>query len=94
MEKETQLPPNQQLMTPDEVMITQMALTSTIEDLEETFKMGDGKMFKKDAMDDMAAMIRSAKSALVKIAGASGHLVKLNPYQGGDENEFMNEPIK
>jgi hypothetical protein len=75
-------------LTPKEVIITQMALSSIIEDLEVVSK--DPQLpFTPEARKDQRDMIQNAKSALDKIALASGELIKLDPYNEGDEREFL-----
>lgn len=75
-------------LNPNEVTVIQMALTSMIEDMEEVSK--DTKLpFTPQARSEMRDMVNHAKSALGKIALASGKLIKLDPYQEGDEKEFF-----
>jgi hypothetical protein len=89
MEKETQLPAQRQIMTPDEIKVIQLSLTGTIEDLEHEMKMPQAAQYKKEARESMADILRTAKSALLKVAGASGHLIRFAPLKPGEEKEFL-----
>ena len=74
-------------LTPDEVMITQMALHALIEDLEAANK--DVSMpWTPEAREMNRDMVKNAKSAHTKFADASGALIKLDPLQDGDIEEF------
>lgn len=75
-------------LTPEEVTVIQMALDVFIEDNEIISK--DVKYpFTPEARTAMREMLTAAKSAHQKIAKASGHMVKLDPYVDGDEKEFL-----
>lgn len=75
-------------LTPNEVTVVQMALSGMIEDLEEVSK--DPTIpFTPQARKDQKEILTHARSAHAKIASASGHEVKLDPYNEGDENEFL-----
>lgn len=75
-------------LTPKEVTITQMALSGLIEDIEAVCN--DPKYpFTPEARKDLKDMLQHARSALSKIAIASGALVKLDPYNEGDEQDFF-----
>lgn len=76
------------ILTPNEVMITQMALSGLIEDLESVSK-DPSLPFTPSARKDQKDMLSAAKSAMAKLAATSGKEVKLDPYQEGDENEFL-----
>lgn len=76
------------VLTPDEVIITQMALSGLIEDLEDVSS-NPQYPFTPDARKDQKQMLSCAKSALEKIAKTSGRLVQLDPYKEGDEKEFL-----
>lgn len=73
-------------LSPDEVVIIQMALDSTIKDLEAGLK---EPRLNDDAKKYIRDMLRVAKSAHIKIAQSSGKMVQLDPYVKGDENEFL-----
>ncbi len=75
-------------LTPHEVKIIQLALTTMIEDMTDSSK-NINFPFTPEARGLIADMLSTAKSALDKIAKASGHLVQLDPYQDGDEKEFL-----
>ena len=75
-------------LTPKEVTITQMALSGLIEDLEAVSK-DQTLPFTPEARKDQIDMLKSARSAHIKIAAASGKMVKLDPYKEGHENEFL-----
>lgn len=65
-----------------------MALTTFIEDNEEMSK-NPVIPFTPEARKYMKHMNENAKSALSKIQLASGHELKLDPYNEGDEKEFL-----
>lgn len=66
----------------------QMALQTTIEDLQATSK--DPKIpFTPEARKDMKDMLSTALSAAQKMEKATGHALRLDPYQEGDEQEFL-----
>lgn len=75
-------------LTPKEVTIIQMALQTTIEDNESVMK-DQTLPFTPEARTLARDLIKTAKSALIKMQEASGHVVKLDPYQEGDEQEFL-----
>lgn len=75
-------------LTPDEVATVQMALGGMIEDLEAA-KSNPSYPFTPESRKDINAILTNSKTALAKIAIASGKLLKLDPYQEGDENEFL-----
>ena len=75
-------------LTPDEVVIIQMSLSGLIEDLE-AVSGNQNYPFTPYARKQHREMLASAKSALAKVAAVSGKLVQLDPYQEGDENEFL-----
>lgn len=75
-------------LTPDEVVVMQMALSGLIEDLEATS--GNPSLpFTPEARKYQKEMLAAAKSALAKVAAVSGKLIKLDPYNEGDETEFL-----
>ena len=76
------------VITPEEALIIQMALTTFIEDMDAASK-NINFPFTPEARKDQKDMLSCAKSALGKIALASGKLIKLDPYQEGDESEFL-----
>ena len=75
-------------LTPDEVAVVQMALGGMIEDLEAA-RMNPNYPFTPQSRRDMNDILSNSKSALAKIALASGKLLKLDPYQEGDEKDFL-----
>lgn len=75
-------------LNPNEVAITQMALSGLVEDLESVSK-NQAYPFTPEARKMQKEMLANAKSALGKIAVASGKLIKLDPYTEGDENDFL-----
>ena len=79
---------NKNTLTPDEVLITQIALSATIEDMEVIAK--DHTIpFTPEARKSQRDMLAAAKSAHKKIAAASGQLIQLDPYKEGDETDFL-----
>lgn len=75
-------------LNPKEVIIIQMALGTMIEDFEAT--MNDPRFnFTPEARKEQKEIYATAKSALAKIALVSGALVKIDPYNEGDEIEFL-----
>jgi hypothetical protein len=76
------------VLAPKEITLIQMALESTIEDLQVTMK--NPKLpFTPEARRDMEDMLKTGRTALVKIRAASGNIVRLDPFKEGDEKEFM-----
>lgn len=75
-------------LTPKEVKITQMALQTFMEDNEAISK-DQSIPLTPQARADMEDMYINAKSAYEKIAKASGYAVKLDPYNEGDEKDFL-----
>lgn len=72
-------------LTPDEVIVIQMSLSTFIEDMTEASQ--NAKFpFAPSARKDLKSMLSCAKSALDKIASVSGHLVQIDPYKEGDED--------
>lgn len=75
-------------LNPKEISIIQMALQRLIEDNEKISKdytlpfTAEARMILKD-------MLVTARSALTKIAKVSGHLVKMDEYKAGDEDDFL-----
>ena len=76
------------ILTPEEVLISQMALSALIEDLE-TVSKDPTIPFNPEARKHQREMLAAAKGAHSKLAAASGKLVKLDPYKEGDEKEFF-----
>lgn len=75
-------------LTPPEITIIQMALQQVIEDNESVTK--DPTIpFTPEARAIARDIIKNAKSALSKVQKVSGHVVKMDPYQEGDEQEFL-----
>lgn len=74
-------------LDPNEIRIIQMALHTTIEDLEAGMK--SKVVFNKKATDAMTDMLLCAKSAHAKISSVSGCDIRLDPYVQGDEKEFL-----
>lgn len=75
-------------LTPKEVAIIQMALQTVIEDNDSVMK-DQTLPFTPEARALARDIQKTAKSALEKIQKTSGHAVQLDPYQDGDEKEFM-----
>lgn len=76
------------ILTPNEVLIIQMSLQQTIDDL--TVNLNNPALpFSPDARKDMRDMYNNAVSAKAKIAKGSGHEVKMERYKDGDEQEFF-----
>jgi hypothetical protein len=76
------------VLTPNEVAITQMALSGLIEDLE-SVSTNPTYPFTPEARKDQKSMLDAARSAMKKLADTSGLEVKLDPYVPGDEDEFL-----
>lgn len=75
-------------LTPDEVAVIGMALSGMIEDLETVGK--DPTIpFTPQARKYQKEILAAARSAHSKISLASGHEVKLDKYEEGDEKEFF-----
>jgi hypothetical protein len=75
-------------LTPNEVAVIQMSLDSMIQDME-TVSKNQKIPFTPESRKDIRDILNYAKSALAKIAIASGKLIKLDPYHEGDEKEFL-----
>ncbi len=71
-----------------EASVIQMALSMMIEDLEAVGS-NQNFPFTPEARKDQKEILSCAKSALQKIAKAQGELIQLDPYQEGDEKEFL-----
>lgn len=76
------------VLSPNEVAITQMALSGLIEDLT-AVSTNPEYPFTPEARKDQKSMLDAAKSAHAKLAATSGLEVKLDPYMEGDEEEFL-----
>jgi hypothetical protein len=76
------------ILNSNEVTITQMALSALIGDMESVSK-NQSYPFTPDARKQQKEMLAYAKSALEKLSKASGQLVRLDPYNEGDEDEFL-----
>lgn len=74
-------------LTPSEIAVIQMALQGVIEDLQESAKAP--VPFTPEARKQMKEITDTAQSALAKIAKVSGRMVQMDPYQQGDEKEFL-----
>ncbi len=75
-------------LSPEEVAVTQMALSGLIEDMEAVSK--DAKPpFTPEARKYQRQILTAAKSAKAKFVTASGKEVSLDPYKEGDETEFL-----
>lgn len=75
-------------LTPQEVGIIQIALGTMIEDAEAMCH-DQTIPFNPQARKEMREILATAKSALAKIQLTTGHAVRLDPYQQGDEKEFL-----
>lgn len=74
-----------------EVSVVQMALSGVIEDLESAMK-NQNFPFTPESRKDMKDILSHSKSALAKIAVASGKMLKLEPFKDGDELDFLTKP--
>lgn len=72
-------------LTPNEVAVTQMALTTMIEGFEENKAMP----YTPEAKMMIREMRENAQSAFKKLVLVSGHEIKMEPYKEGDEIEFL-----
>ena len=75
-------------LTPKEVKVIHMALETFIED-NTAMRKNQTIPFNSEARTMMKDMFETASSALKKIQLASGYAVKLDPYNEGDEKEFL-----
>lgn len=75
-------------LTPKEVTIIQMSLSALIEDMTAVSK-EQSYPFTPESRKDMNDILSNAKTALAKIALASGKLVQLDAYNEGDGKEFL-----
>ncbi len=76
------------VLTPQEVMAIGMGLGRIIEDLEEMEKT-PGINWTAEAISIQSQMLSNAKSAASKIEQMTGFACKLDPYQEGDEKDFV-----
>lgn len=75
-------------LSPKEVKTIQMALAMMIEDLEAGSK-NVSIPWTPQSRKDFADMILNSKSAKAKIDLAAGHECIIEPYQEGDETDFL-----
>jgi len=75
-------------LTPKEVKVIHMALETFIED-NTAMRTNQTMPFNAEARTMMKDMFETATDALKKIQLASGYAVKLDPYNEGDEKEFL-----
>ncbi len=75
-------------LTPKEVKVIHMALEVFIEDVTTSSK-DPSLPFNPEARTMFKDMIETANAALIKIQLASGYAVRLDPYNEGDEKEFL-----
>lgn len=75
-------------LTPDEVAIIQLALQQLVED-NEAVSQNQNYPLTPEARMLMKDMLRVGKSALAKITLTSGHAVRMDAYNEGDETEFL-----
>lgn len=75
-------------LSPKEVKVIHMALETFIED-NTAMRTDQSIPFNPEARTMMKDMFETASSALKKIQKASGYAVKLDPYNEGDEKEFL-----
>ena len=76
------------VLTPDEVAMTQMALSSIMEDMQAA-RMNPKYPFTPEARKQMNEMFAVAQSAHNKLAKASGKSISIDPFKDGDEKEFL-----
>jgi hypothetical protein len=76
------------VLTPKEVKIIQMALQQVIEDNEAVSK-NQNIPLTPEARGMMKDMFDTAKSALGKLQNTTGFAVQMDKYQDGDEKEFL-----
>lgn len=75
-------------LSPKEVKVLQMALSVFIEDMDGGLK-NPTFPFTPQARSEMKDMLLNAKSAKAKIDLAAGHECTVEPYQDGDEKDFI-----
>ncbi len=75
-------------LTPKEVKVIHMALEIFIED-NTAMRTDQTLPFNVEARVMMKDLFNTATSALKKIQLASGYAVQLDPYNEGDEKEFL-----
>lgn len=75
-------------LTPKEVKVIHMALETFIED-NTAMRTNQTIPFNAEVRTMMKDMFETATAALKKIQLASGYAVKLDPYNEGDEKEFL-----
>ncbi len=75
-------------LTPKEVKVIHMALETFIED-NTAMRTDQTIPFNTEARAMMKDMFETATSALKKIQLTSGYAVQLDPYNEGDEREFL-----
>ena len=75
-------------LSPKEVLTIQMALAMMIEDVEASSK-DVTYPFTPQTRKEMADMLLNAKAAKAKIDLAVGNECIIQPYQEGDEKEFI-----
>lgn len=83
-----QKPPPMIYLNPGEYMAIQMGLGAILEDMETVTK--DPRIpFTPEIRNQMAEIMRDARSAALKIKKITGVDAILPPYRPGDENEFL-----
>lgn len=75
-------------LSPKEVKVIHMALEVFIED-NTTMRTDQTIPFNAEARMLMKDLFETASAALKKIQLASGYAVKLDPYNEGDDKEFL-----
>lgn len=75
-------------LSPEEVLVIQMALSAMIEDTE-AIATDQSIPLTPEARAQGRQILAAAKSAHAKVSLASGCEVKLDPYEDGDELDFL-----
>lgn len=76
------------ILSPNEIVVIQMALSGLIEDME-AVSGNPNFPFTPDARKSQREILTAAKSAMDKLEKVSGNVVQLDPYKEGDEDEFL-----
>lgn len=75
------------IISPEESLVIQMALTSFIQDVIEGLEMG---AFNKTAKIELKKMLAIAVSTKEKMVAISGHEIKIEPLTPEEEKMFLN----
>lgn len=79
------------ILTQDELTVIQMALADMIDNMSETIT-NPTMPWTPKSRNDFRDMIATAQSAKEKLAKATGHEVRLDRYEPGDEQPFFTKP--